>query len=125
MLRIVNPVLHTKYLHINCMKSMFLWWTTQSCADTWNTFLQFGAWKQTQKGAIVAYDQIWKYPSFHTAYADMTYIMKHVPKQIDSSIFQYQHEPLPRPRLQSMGAAPPSVNAAFTALNGLLPKKPL
>jgi hypothetical protein len=124
MIRILNPLLHTKYLHTDCIRSVFLWWTPQPCADKWKTFLQFASWKQTQHGAVVNYDQILKYPSFHLAYSDLASIQKQVPsRRIEVSVLQYQLEP--RLRVHSMGLTPPSVSAAFTALNGLLPKKPL
>jgi hypothetical protein len=128
MIRIINPLLHTKYVDSNCIRSVFLWWTPQPCAEKWKTFLQFGSWTQTKNGSGLSYDQIWKYQSFHIAHSDLVSIIKQMSwsgRRLESSVLQYHIVPTPRPNVQSMGLAPPSVNAAFTALNGLLPKKPL
>jgi hypothetical protein len=62
MIRIVNPLLHTKYIHTQSLRSVFLWWTPQ------DTFLQFGYWEKSTQGESISYAQIWKYPSFHLAY---------------------------------------------------------
>lgn len=124
MLRIVNPVLHTKFLNVAPIHSIFLWWTPHVCADKWNTFLQFGAWKQTVHGAHADYSLVWKYPSFHLAHTDMNTILgssRDKTAYIKPFIVQYALYP----RTQLIGAAPPSASAAFTALNGLLPKNPL
>jgi hypothetical protein len=110
MIRIVNPLLHTKYLRTDCLRSVFLWWTPQPCitsTERWNTFLQFGNLEKTKHGAVVCYDQNWKYPSFHLAYSDLTSIKKQVPR-IESTVLQYQIEPI-----QLRGVVPSFVNAAF------------
>jgi hypothetical protein len=107
MIRIVNPLLHTKYIRTDCLRSVFLWWTPQSL----NTFLQFGNWEKTNYGAVVSYNQIWKYPSFHLAYSDLTSIKKQVPR-LESKVLQYQIEPTLNVLVR--GAVPSFVNAAFT-----------
>ena len=106
MIRIVNPLLHTKYLRTDCLRSVFLWWTPQPCITTTeslNTFLQFGNWEKTKYGAVVSYNQIWKYPSFHLAHSDLTLIKKQVPR-LESKVLQYQIEPTLN--VQVRGAVP-------------------
>lgn len=112
MIRIVNPLLHTKYLRTDCLRSVFLWWTPQPCitsTERWNTFLQFGNLEKTKHGAVVYNDQIWKYPSFHLAYSDLVSIKKQVPR-LESTVLQYQTEPSVKLR----GVVPSFVNDAFT-----------
>ena len=120
MIRIVNPVLHTKFLDTSIVRSVFLWWNNGLYANEYNAFLQFEKWSVTPQGANIEHSTIWKYPYFHSAFRDMTSIVKQVPR-IQQHILPYTVEP----RVHIIGDAPPSVNAAFTALNGLLPKKPL
>ncbi len=120
MIRIVNPVLHTKLLNTSSVRSVFLWWNNGVYADKYNTFLQFEKWSLTPQGANIEHSTIWKYPCFHSAFHDMTCIVKQVPR-IQHRILHYVVEP----KVQIIGDAPPSANAALTALNGLLPMKPL
>lgn len=120
MIRIVNPVLHTKFLDASSIRSAFLWWSNGVYADKYKAFLQFEKWSLGLNGAHIEHNTIWKYPCFHTAFGDMTCIVKQVPR-IQPLILRYTIEP----RVQLIGDVPPSASAAFTALNGLLPKKPL
>ena len=121
MIRIANPVIQTKFLDTSLVRSTFLWWSnTGVYADKHKAFLQFETWSMDRQGANTTFTTIWKYPCFHTAFNDMTYIVKQVPR-IQPCIVRYAVEP----SVQVIGDAPPSASAALTALNGLLPKKPL
>ena len=120
MIRIVNPALRTKILDCSSVRSVFLWWSNGVYADKYKAFLQFEKWSMGLNGAYIEYNTIWKYPCFNTAFGDMTCIVKQAPL-IEPLILRYAIEP----RVQVIGNAPPSASAAFTALNGLLPKKPL
>lgn len=120
MIRIVSPIVHTKFLNASLVRSAFLWWSNGFYADKYKAFLQFETWSMSLRGANTTFTTIWKYPCFHTALRDMTCIAKQAP-HIQPHILRYAVEP----RVQVIGEAPPSANAALTALNGLLPKKPL
>jgi hypothetical protein len=122
MIRIVNPILHTKFLDTSAVRSVFLWWSNEVYADRYKAFLQFEKWSLTPQGIKPEFGTIWKYPCFHSAFRDMSLVVHQVPRiQQQTRILRYSVEP----RVQVIGAAPPSVSAAFAALNGLLPKKPL
>lgn len=130
MIRLINPILHTKYLDARAIRSACLWWTERPTLDKNKVFLQFETWRADEKGAAAHFDTVWKYPCFHLALGDMKQILTQAP-WITHHVCQYQLEP---PRVlgmdglrdvQQMGDAPPSTRAAFAALNGLLPKNPL
>ena len=121
MIRIVNSLLHTKFLDSSSIRSVFLWCNNGAYADRYTTFLQFEKWHLTPQGANIECNTIWKYPCFHSAFRDMSLVVKQVPR-IQPRILRYGVD---HNRVQVIGDAPPSANAAFTALNGLLPKKPL
>lgn len=123
MIRLINPVLHTKYLDAHRIRSMCLWWTERPTIEKTKAFLQF----ECEKGAEAYFDTIWKYPCFHLARTDMDQVLKQAP-WITHRMYQYQLEPvilLGSNSAQRMGDTPPSTSAAFAALNGLLPKNPL
>ena len=112
LIRIANPALHTKYLYTPNIQSFFLWTTLRPHADKYTTFLQFAS--------ATTPHQIWKYPNYISAMYDIQEIKKYgVYKPL--FIMRYVVEP----RFQIIGDAPPAARAAFTALNGLLPKNPL
>ncbi len=123
MIRLINPVLHTKYLDTRKIRSVFLWWTPQSYMDTYKAFLQFETWFANEKGAAAHFNNIWKYPSFHTARHDMETILNQA-MWITPRIYMYPSQATTQ-STQLIAIAPPSDSAAFAALKGLLPKNPL
>jgi hypothetical protein len=123
MIRIVNPLHHTKYLDTSRLRSVFLWWSDIKYTDKYNTFLQFGTWSLNDVGATTTYNTIWKYTCFHTARSDMSTILQHACHIQSPHILRYTDPVISSAQL--IGETLPSSRAAFAALNGLLPKKPL
>lgn len=119
MIRLFNPLIHTKYLNTYPIRSVFLWYTPDSYIIKHKAFLQFETWCMTEKGAAVHYNNIWKYPCFHTARQDLETIL-HQSSWITPQFYMYRNQ-----ATQLITDAPPSTNAAFAALKGLLPKNPL
>ena len=120
MIRIVNPVLHTKYLYTPPIRSINLWWTKQPCLDS-SVFLQFETFKKDTNGIQLDYSQIWKYPCFHYANHDFSIIRRYIP-HVKLCVISYSLEPTPAFQLINND---PCIMNAFTGLYSSLPKKPL
>lgn len=112
MIRLINPLLHTKYLDMRAIRSVYLWWTEQPTIDKHKAFLQFEAWRAHEKGADTHFGIIWKYPCFHLARGDMDQILKQAP-WITPHVCKYQPEP-------TRTMMP--YTSAFATLNSLFPK---
>lgn len=124
MIRLIHPVLHTKFLNPNAVRSIYLWWTPAPYVQKHKAFLQFESWIAGEKGAEPRFDLVWNYPCFQTARQDLETILDRAP-WITPIVCQYQHAPSATMGVQPIGDAPPSTRAALIALNGLLPKNPL